>query len=84
VRGLFPVYKATFERGDGSTNGWPNTSSADRDHVIAWSKDLGRSIHYFETRPEIDHNKRVYGDIAGELPWLLSSPQLKTASRRWS
>jgi cephalosporin-C deacetylase-like acetyl esterase len=28
--------------------------------VIAWSKDLGRSIDYLETRPDIDHNKLAY------------------------
>lgn len=57
---FFPVYKATFERGDGLNTGWPNTTSSYRDHVIAWSKDLGRSIDYLETRPDIDHNKLAY------------------------
>jgi len=57
---MFPLYKATFERGDGTKNGWPNTTSSYRDHVIAWSKDLGRSVDYLETRPDIDHNKLAY------------------------
>lgn len=57
---MFPVYKATFERGDGSKNGWPNTTSSYRDHVIAWSKDLSRSVDYLETRPDIDHSKLAY------------------------
>lgn len=57
---LFPLYKSTFERGDGVTNVWPNDSSSYRDHVIAWSKDLGRSIDYLETRPDIDHDKLAY------------------------
>jgi len=57
---LFPLYKATFERGDGMKNGWPNTTSSYRDHVIAWSKDLGRSVDYLETRPDIDHNMLAY------------------------
>jgi eukaryotic-like serine/threonine-protein kinase len=61
---IFPVYKATFERGDGLTNGWPNMTSSYRDHVIAWSKDLGRSIDYLETRPDIDHNKVAYEGIS--------------------
>ena len=38
----------------------PNTTSSWRDHVIAWSKDLGRSIDYLETRPEIDRSKLAY------------------------
>ena len=57
---MFPVYKSTFERGDDLKNGYPNTTSFYRDHVIAWSKDLGRSIDYLETRPDIDHNKLAY------------------------
>jgi eukaryotic-like serine/threonine-protein kinase len=57
---MFPLYKATFERGDGTKDGWPNTTSSYRDHVIAWSKDLGRSVDYLETRPDIDHNKLAY------------------------
>jgi cephalosporin-C deacetylase-like acetyl esterase len=35
-------------------------TSAYRDHVIAWSKDLGRSIDYLETRPDIDSSKLAY------------------------
>jgi len=57
---MFPLYKATFERGDGMNNVWPTTTSSYRDHVIAWSKDLGRSIDYLETRSDIDHNKLAY------------------------
>jgi cephalosporin-C deacetylase-like acetyl esterase/predicted Ser/Thr protein kinase len=57
---MFPLYKATFERGDGTTNAWPNMTSSYRDHVIAWSKDLRRSVDYLETRPDIDHNKLAY------------------------
>jgi eukaryotic-like serine/threonine-protein kinase len=45
-------------RGDGTKNGWPNTTSSYRDLVIAWSKDL--AVDYLETRPDIDHNKLAY------------------------
>jgi eukaryotic-like serine/threonine-protein kinase len=61
---MFPVYKATFERGDGLKWGYPNTTSSYRDHVIAWSKDLGRSIDYLETRPEIDCRKLAYEGVS--------------------
>jgi dienelactone hydrolase len=57
---MFPLYKSTFERGDGVNNVWPNTTSAYRDHVIAWSKDLSRSIDYLETRSDIDRNELAY------------------------
>jgi cephalosporin-C deacetylase-like acetyl esterase len=56
---LAPVYKSTYERADEYKPGRKDTSLY-RDHVIAWSKDLGRSIDYLETRPDIDHNKLAY------------------------
>jgi serine/threonine protein kinase/dienelactone hydrolase len=64
---LFPIYKGTFERGGGlKPIYWPNTSSTYRDNVIFWSKDLGRSIDYLETRPDINPNKLAYeGDSWG-------------------
>src|SRR5271157_1438280 len=57
---MFPVYKSTYERADSLKRGRPDTTSNYRDHVIAWSKDLGRSIDYLETRPDIDHSKLAY------------------------
>jgi len=58
---LFPVYKGTFERGGGPKPiYWPNTTSAYRDYLVEWSKDLGRSVDYLETRPDIDHEKLAY------------------------
>ena len=58
---LFPVYKGTYERGGGPKPiYWPNTSSTYRDNVIFWSKDLGRSIDYLETRRDINPNKLAY------------------------
>jgi cephalosporin-C deacetylase-like acetyl esterase len=57
---MFPIYKGTFERGDDLKSDLPNASSSWRDHMIAWSKDLGRSIDYLQTRPEIDSSKLAY------------------------
>ena len=56
---LTPVYKSTYERGDGYDRA-NKYSSAYRDHVIAWSKDLGRSIDYLDTRPDIKHDRLAY------------------------
>ena len=61
---MYPVYKGTYERGDDLTSDYPNMTRYYRDHVIAWSKDLGRSIDYLETRPEIDHNKLAYEGVS--------------------
>jgi serine/threonine protein kinase/formylglycine-generating enzyme required for sulfatase activity/cephalosporin-C deacetylase-like acetyl esterase len=60
---MFPLYKGTFERGD-DFNVYNRATSAYRDHVIAWSKDLGRSIDYLETRPDIDSSKIAYEGVS--------------------
>jgi eukaryotic-like serine/threonine-protein kinase len=60
---MFPIYKGTFDRWDNYKRGHYDTSSY-RDHVIAWSKDLRRSIDYLETRPDIDHDKLAYEGLS--------------------
>ncbi len=57
---VYPIYKSTYERGDELDTDYPNTSAFYRDHVIMWSKDLGRSLDYLETRAECDREKIAY------------------------
>jgi dienelactone hydrolase len=57
---LYPVYKGTFERGDALNSDIPAPTGFYRDHVVAWSKDLGRSIDYLETREDIDSGRLAY------------------------
>ncbi|HUS20139.1 MAG TPA: dienelactone hydrolase family protein [Terriglobales bacterium] len=57
---LYPIYKGTYERGDGMESDVPNMSSTWRDHVFMWTKDVSRAIDYIETRPELDRSKIVY------------------------
>ncbi|HXX32770.1 MAG TPA: bifunctional serine/threonine-protein kinase/formylglycine-generating enzyme family protein [Myxococcaceae bacterium] len=57
---LYPVYKSTFERGDGLSSDYPAPTAFYRDHVIQWSKDLGRSIDYVETRKDLDGQRIAY------------------------
>jgi len=70
---MVPVYKGTYERGEGLRPGH-HLDNAYRDHVIEWSKDLGRSIDYLETRPDIDSKKLAYegwswgADLGAILP----------------
>lgn len=75
---LWPVYKSTFERGDDLKSDMPDTTIQYRDHVIAWSKDLGRSIDYLETRSDIDHEKLAYlgRSWGGNMGFLL--PAIET------
>jgi len=57
---LYPVYKSTYERGDGMESDVADQSSGWRDHVVMWVKDASRAIDYAETRPELDHSKLAY------------------------
>jgi formylglycine-generating enzyme required for sulfatase activity/dienelactone hydrolase len=57
---VLPIYKGTFDRADGLSNAHPDMTNAYRDHVIEWSKDLGRSLDYLETRPDIDSTRFAY------------------------
>jgi dienelactone hydrolase len=63
---FYPVYKGTYERKDELESDMPALTKEYRDHVIMWSKDLGRSIDYLESRPDIDGQKLAfYGYSAG-------------------
>ena len=57
---LYPIYKSTHERGDVLTSDYPGTTAVWRDHMVMWSKDVGRSIDYLHTRPDIDKTKIGY------------------------
>ena len=57
---MFPIYKSTYERRDGLKSDNPEATALWRDHMIAWSKDLGRSLDYLETRNDIDRTKMAY------------------------
>ncbi len=57
---LAPIFKSMFERRDELKSDYPETTARWRDHMIEWSKDLGRSLDYLETRKDIDHEKMAY------------------------
>jgi serine/threonine protein kinase/dienelactone hydrolase len=61
---LYPIYKSTFDRGDGLESSIPNETNLYKEHVIMWAKDLSRSIDYLETRPEIDAQKLAYFGVS--------------------
>jgi formylglycine-generating enzyme required for sulfatase activity/dienelactone hydrolase len=54
---LYPIYKGSYERGGGLPLSGPG---AVRDQQIQQSRDLGRSIDYLETRPDIDRERLAY------------------------
>ena len=62
---LYPIYKGSYERGGGLPPAGP---SAWRDQTVQQSRDLGRSIDYLETRPDIDRDRLAfYGLSAGAV-----------------
>jgi len=74
---MVPIYKGTFERRDdlkpGGTAG--NPPALWRDHLVMWSKDLGRSLDYLEGRKDIDTTKIAYFGFSlggGVAPVLLA------------
>ena len=56
---MVPIYKGTYQRRDGFIPG-RNKPAFFRDHLIAWSKDLGRTLDYVETRRDLDSSKVAY------------------------
>ena len=76
---MFPIYLGMFERRGSAATG-PN---GERDRTIAWSKDLGRSIDYLETRRDIDRGRIAYygfslGGIVGPILTALE-PRFKAS-----
>jgi predicted Ser/Thr protein kinase len=63
---LWPIYCGMYERrGELSASG----PGALRDRTICWSKDLGRSIDYLETRQDIDRQKLAYYGVSMGAHW---------------
>jgi serine/threonine protein kinase/dienelactone hydrolase len=85
---VHPVYKGMYERtiGMGSAAAWsqPNVW---RELAIQWHKDLGRTIDFLETRPDLARGKlALHGVSLGttQAPRLLAlEPRLKVAILFW-
>ena len=76
---VYPVYKGTYERqapGEVGMSQW-------RDLIVQWSKDLGRTIDYLESRSDFDSDKLAYyGFSMGAntaVPTIALEPRLKAA-----
>jgi cephalosporin-C deacetylase-like acetyl esterase len=80
---LFPSYKGTLERGPGAFYyllGQPNRWT---EMNLQWSKDLGRSLDYLETRKDVDMGRVAFCGLslgAAVGPRLIAvEPRIKTA-----
>jgi dienelactone hydrolase len=71
---VYPVLQGTFGRKDGLKSDLPDETVFYKDHVIMWRKDIGRTIDYLETRPDILVDKIGYfgwswgGYMGGIIP----------------
>ena len=61
---LWPVYKSTYERGDGLVSDYPDETNYWKEHVIMWGKDFRRSIDYLETRDDIDADRLAFMGVS--------------------
>jgi dienelactone hydrolase len=78
---LFPIYKGTYERGGDLLSDYPSATAEYKDYVVMWGKDLGRSLDYVETRPDLDGSRIAYyglswgGALGATLPAV--EPRIK-------
>jgi tRNA A-37 threonylcarbamoyl transferase component Bud32 len=56
---IYPVFKGTFARSTELRSDIQDESTLWREHVIAWARDVGRSIDYLETRDDIALEKGI-------------------------
>ena len=79
---MLPIYKGTYERRDALKTWVPEKTALYRDHAIEWAKDLGRSIDYLDSRPDIDHERIAFLGFSwgGQVGPLIAAvePRLKT------
>jgi formylglycine-generating enzyme required for sulfatase activity/cephalosporin-C deacetylase-like acetyl esterase/predicted Ser/Thr protein kinase len=80
---VYPIYKGTYERSDDLKSDVQVPTAFYRDHVIAWYKDVARTIDYLETRPDLrTDNLAYYGLSWGSAlaPVMISmEPRIKLA-----
>ncbi len=80
---IFPIYKSTYERGDEVTVDYPSETNSFREHVIAWAKDVRRSVDYLQSRSDIDRDRLAYMGVSwgGAMApvYLAVEPRFKAA-----
>lgn len=77
---VVPVFKGTFDRRSELETDSPAETAVYRDHVVAWVRDLNRTLDYLATRTDISHAQIGYFGLSwgGALPQLLANePRLK-------
>jgi eukaryotic-like serine/threonine-protein kinase len=57
---IYPVYKGTYERDDGTRFSDPDPSNRYREHVIQWEREVSRTVDYLASRGDIDTTGIAY------------------------
>ncbi len=57
---VYPIYKSTYERGDGLASDNQDNTRNYRDHVLMWAQDLSRALDYAETRKDLDSKRLAF------------------------
>jgi dienelactone hydrolase len=57
---VLPVYKGTYHRGGDLHTDYPAETAQYRDFVVAWGRDLGRTIDYLASRDDLDATRIAY------------------------
>ncbi|MBS1213936.1 MAG: serine/threonine protein kinase [Proteobacteria bacterium] len=65
----YPVYRGTYERGMPMASRPAANSVTWRDLLIACYKDLGRSLDYLETRPDVDSSRIGHVGLSSGALW---------------
>jgi eukaryotic-like serine/threonine-protein kinase len=77
---IIPAYSGSLERGPSPLNLPPSQA---RERALKWSMDLGRSVDYLATRPDIDITRLAFYGVstgAAQGPRLIAvDPRFKTA-----
>ena len=80
---IYPVYKGTYERDDGTRFSDPDPSNRYKEHVVQWQREVSRTLDYLGTRSDIDTSRASYlgfswgGRMAGVV--LAIEPRFKAA-----
>jgi len=72
---VYPIYKSTYERGDGLASDNQDPTRNYRDHVLMWAQDFSRTLDYVETRKDLDKGRLAFLGVSwgGSLGPLLAA-----------
>jgi formylglycine-generating enzyme required for sulfatase activity/tRNA A-37 threonylcarbamoyl transferase component Bud32/dienelactone hydrolase len=57
---IYPVYRGTYERDDGTRFSDPDPSNRYKEHVIQWQREVSRTVDYLASRGDIDTTRIAY------------------------